>query len=289
MNRLREKLESGRFAVTCELTPPKGGDMTEFVEKLKVLGPVVDAINVTDNNRAVLRMCSLACCIEVVRQGFCPVLQVACRDRNRLAIQADLLGAFAMGVENVLCLTGDPIRIGDDPQARLVGELNSQKLLLAIRSLNAGRDVAGNELTHPTRLYPGAACHPTIAPPEKIARKILEKIEAGAQFFQTQAVYDLDAFERFMKWHAREGGSTKVLAGVFVLKGPKNAAFVNKHIPGMQIPQEIIERLASKKDTYRTGMEIAAEQIRRLRDLCHGVHVMAIRQEEKIPEILSMV
>jgi methylenetetrahydrofolate reductase (NADPH) len=289
VNRLREKLDAGAFAVTCEITPPKGGALSEFAEKVEMLAPRVDAMNVTDNNRAVLRMSSLACCVEIRRRGYTPVLQVACRDRNRLAIQSDLLGASALGVESVLCLTGDPVRIGDDPEARLVGELNSKTLLEVVRHLNSGRDYAGNPLEHPTALFPGAACHPTAAAPEKLARKISEKIEAGARFFQTQAVYDMAAFERFMAWHAREGGQTKILAGVFVLRGPKNAAFVKKNVPGMIIPDEVIARLGAKADTHRAGMELAAEQIRQLRGLCHGVHLMAVKQEEKIPEILSMV
>jgi methylenetetrahydrofolate reductase (NADPH) len=288
MNSLRHKLSQGEFVYTCEVTPPKGGDLREFSEMVSLLGPHVDALNVTDNNRAVMRLSSWAGCVEIRRQGFSPVLQVACRDRNRLAIQSDLLGCSALGIENVLCLTGDPVKVGDDPAARLVGELNSQTLLQAVRTLNEGRDLAGNALDHPTHLFAGAACHPTIAAPEKMARKILEKIEAGAVFFQTQAVYDLAAFERFMNWHAKFGGTSKVIAGIFVLRGPKNAAFVQKSVPGMIIPDEVIARLGSFQDTRRAGLELAAEHIRAMKSMCQGVHVMAVKQEEKIPELIAM-
>lgn len=289
MNQLRDTLDAGRFALTCEITPPKGGDLHEFSQTVALVGPRVVGLNVTDNNRAVMRMSSLAGCVEIRRQGFTPVLQVACRDRNRLGIQSDLLGASALGIENVLCLTGDPIKVGDDPAARLVGELNSQSLLQAVRTLSEGHDLAGNPLSHPARLYPGAACHPTIAAPEKMARKLLEKIDAGARFFQTQAVYDLAAFERFMNWHAKEGRGTKVLAGIFVLRGPKNAAFVQKSVPGMVIPDAVIARLASYQDTRKAGLELAAEHIRALKSLCHGAHIMAIKQEDKIPELIDLV
>lgn len=247
----------------------------------------VHAVNVTDGSRAVLRMSSLVASILLQNHGIEPIFQLACRDRNQIALQADLMGAHAIGIRNVLALTGDPIKAGDHPQAKPVFDLESVRLLKLIDKLNQGVDANGKSLPDgPTQLFTGAAVDPQCGSWSGLQRRFERKLEAGAQFFQSQLIADFDRLEKFM--HQIAAGSNKpVLAGIFLLKSAKNAEFLNRNVPGIQIPQHLIDRLAQAKDPLQEGVQIAAEQVMLARQLCQGVHMMAIRREDLIPEILN--
>lgn len=282
---LRAILESGRFAVTSEISPPKGVDVAEMLEMAELVSDRVDAVNVTDNQSAVMRMSSLTACAVLGRHGFKPVLQMTCRDRNRLGIQADLLGAAALGITEVLALTGDHPLAGDHPQARGVFDLESVQLLDTIRTLNSGRDMVGNELSGATSFYPGAVVTPEADPFEPQMMKFEKKVRAGARFFQTQAVYDVEAFKRFME-RARQH-DVKILAGVLLLRTAGMAKYLNARVPGVRVPQQLIDRMAASDKPSDTGVEIAGEFIQAIRDECDGVHVMAVGQESRVPDVLD--
>jgi len=284
--RLQRALASGRFVVTAEVTPPRGGDPLRTLEAARALRGWVDAVNVTDGSRAVMRMSSLAVCCLLQREGLEPVLQMACRDRNRIALQADLLGAHALGLRNVLCLTGDPVRAGDQPNARPVNELESVRLLRMVQQLNQGLDPVNGALPDgPTALFAGAAADPQSPSWAGLRTRVRRKAEAGARFLQTQMVTDLDALRRFIDEIAAPL-DLPVLAGVFLLKSARNAAFINRVVPGANIPQVLIDRLAIAADPATEGIAIAAEQVNAYREVAQGVHLMAIKAEERIPAIL---
>ena len=285
---LQEALASGRFAVTAEVTPPRGGNPARTLEAARALRGWVHAVNVTDGSRAVMRMSSLAVCSLLQREGIEPVLQMACRDRNRIALQADLLGAHALGLHNLLCLTGDPVRAGDQPDARPVNELESVRLLQLVRELNAGVDPVNGELPDgPTALFAGAAADPQSPSWSGLRSRVRRKAEAGARFLQTQMVTDAVALRRFVEEIAAPLG-LPVIAGVFLLKSAKNAAFINRVVPGANIPQAVIDRLAAAVDPAAEGMAIAAEQVAAYQGIAQGVHLMAIKAEERIPRILEL-
>lgn len=282
---LREALEAGRFAVTSEVGPPKGIDISEMMHSAELLRGRVDAINVTDNQAAVMRLCTLAACVHLKHAGFDPVLQVTGRDRNRLAIQSDLLGAASFGITTVLALTGDHVVVGDHPQAKAVFDLESVQILQAVERLNAGHDFVGNDLHGVPEFYPGAVVTPGSVPLGPQLAKFRKKIAAGARYFQTQAVYDIDSFAEFMG-HAREAGA-RVLAGIVVLRSARMARFMNKNIPGIAVPEPIINELERSKDPEQTGIEIAARFIDDARRICDGVHIMAVGAEHLVPRILD--
>jgi methylenetetrahydrofolate reductase (NADPH) len=286
--RLQQALEQGRFAITAEVMPPRGGDPARTLEAARALAGWVDAVNVTDGSRAVMRMSSLAMCRLLLDAGIEPVLQLACRDRNRIALQADLLGAHALGLRNLLCLTGDPVRAGDQPEARPVNELEAVRLLQLVAQFNAGVDpVLGSLPDGPTALFAGAAADPQSPSWSGLRRRVERKKAAGARFIQTQMVTDADALRRFVE-EITAPLKLPVLAGVFLLKSAKNAAFINRVVPGVHIPQAVIDRLASAADPAAEGIAIAAEQVQNYRSLAQGVHLMAIKAEERIPAILAM-
>jgi methylenetetrahydrofolate reductase (NADPH) len=286
--RLQQALEQGRFAITAEVMPPRGGDPARTLEAARGLAGWVDAVNVTDGSRAVMRMSSLAMCRLLLDAGIEPVLQLACRDRNRIALQADLLGAHALGLRNLLCLTGDPVRAGDQPGARPVNELEAVRLLQLVAQFNAGVDpVLGSLPDGPTALFAGAAADPQSPSWSGLRRRVERKKAAGARFIQTQMVTDADALRRFVE-EITAPLKLPVLAGVFLLKSAKNAAFINRVVPGVHIPQAVIDRLASAADPAAEGIAIAAEQVQNYRSLAQGVHLMAIKAEERIPAILEM-
>jgi methylenetetrahydrofolate reductase (NADPH) len=286
--RLQQALEQGRFAITAEVMPPRGGDPARTLEAARGLAGWVDAVNVTDGSRAVMRMSSLAMCRLLLDAGIEPVLQLACRDRNRIALQADLLGAHALGLRNLLCLTGDPVRAGDQPGARPVNELEAVRLLQLVAQFNAGVDpVLGSLPDGPTALFAGAAADPQSPSWSGLRRRVERKKAAGARFIQTQMVTDADALRRFIE-EITAPLKLPVLAGVFLLKSAKNAAFINRVVPGVHIPQAVIDRLASAADPAAEGIAIAAEQVQNYRSLAQGVHLMAIKAEERIPAILEM-
>ncbi|MBI2858773.1 MAG: methylenetetrahydrofolate reductase [Chloroflexi bacterium] len=288
-SRLEEKLESGQFVVTTEVGPPKGADVTEMVHNIELLKDKVDAINVTDGQSSVMRFPSLGGCLLVKEHGGEPILQVTCRDRNRLAIQADLLLAYSRGITNVLCLTGDSIDVGDHKQAKPVFDLDSVQLLKMIRGLESGTDAAGNKLKGAPKFCIGASVHPEADYIEPQLVKFDKKVSAGAQFFQTQGIFDLASLRRFMQYASQF--KVKVLAGLIVLSSAGMAKYMNSNVPGILVPQAIIDELASagKGKGLQKGIEIAANAIRAIREenLCHGVHIMAVGNEGVVPQILE--
>ena len=285
---LQPLLEAGKFVVTTEVGPLKGTDITEINEVAELLRGKVDAANVTDQQSSVMRLGSLATCHLLKEKGLDPVFQLTCRDRNRLALQSDLLSAHVLGIENVLAITGDLPALGDHPEAKPVYDLDSVQLLWVIKRLNEGYDMNGNELQGKPNFFPGAVVNPgadTEAAFELQLIKMEKKIEAGARFFQTQAVYDIDTFARFMK--RVEGFNIPVLAGIIPLKSAGMARYMNKKVAGVFVPDELINKMAEAEDKAKTGIEIAANIIKELTDICHGVHIMAIGWEKKVPEVLD--
>jgi len=285
--RFRAAVQTGDFLVTAEVMPPKGGNPAHMIEMGKLLKGRVHAVNITDGSRAVMRMSSLAASVILMQHGIEPICQMACRDRNRIALQADLLGAQALGIRNILALTGDPIKAGDHADARAVFELESVRLLRLIHKLNQGHDSNDKPLTEgATDLFVGAAVDPQCQSWSGLQRRFDRKLASGAQFFQSQLISDFDRLEKFMDQIA-VGCNKPILAGIFLLKSAKNAQFINRNVPGVQIPQPIIDRLERATDPLQEGVAIAAEQVRKARQLCQGVHIMAIRREDLIPQILD--
>ena len=284
---LQKALASGQPALTAEVMPPRGGDPSRSLAAAGGLRDWVHAVNVTDGSRAVMRMSSLALCRLLLDAGIEPVLQLACRDRNRIALQAELLGAHALGVRNLLCLTGDPVRAGDQPGARPVNELEAVRLLQLVQQFNGGQDPVQGELPDgPTDLFAGAAADPQSASWSGLKSRLLRKKQAGARFLQTQMVMDAEALKRFVGDLAAPL-DLPVLAGVFLLKSARNAAFINRVVPGAHIPQVVIDRLAAAPDPVAEGVAIAAEQVGAYLQIAQGVHLMAIKAEERIPAILQ--
>lgn len=287
-NTFRTAVKSREFLVTAEVAPPKGGDPRHMILMAQTLKGRVHGVNITDGSRAVLRMSSLAASVILLREGIEPICQMACRDRNRIGLQGDLMGAHALGIHNILALTGDPVKAGDHPDAKSVFDVESVRLLQLIGKLNQG--LCGNDkpLTDgSTDLFPGAAVDPQLASWSGLQRRFERKLEAGAEFFQSQLITDFERLEIFMDKIAA-GTNKPILAGIFLLKSAKNAEFINKNVPGVSIPQSIIDRLAGAADPLREGMEIAAQQVRLAKELCQGVHLMAVKREDLIPQILDL-
>lgn len=285
--RLRQAIQAQDFLLTAEVAPPKGGNPSHMIQMARLLKDRVHAVNVTDGSRAVMRMSSLAACLLLEQNGVEAVCQVTCRDRNSIALQADLLGAHALGLRNILALTGDPVKTGDQPGAKPVSELESVRLLQLIAKLNQGQDWCDRALLDgATDLFSGGAVDPQCGSFSGLQRRFERKVAAGAQFFQSQLITDFDRLELFMDKVARPA-ERPILAGIFLLKSAKNAQFINKYVPGVNIPEATIERLAQAKEPLMEGVAIAAEQVRLAKDLCQGVHLMAIKREDLIPQILD--
>lgn len=283
--RLAQVLDKGDFAVTVEFNPPKGCDVSPILTLTHSLLGQVHGVNVTDNTAAVMRASSLAVCRLLYEQGHDPVLQLTCRDRNRLGIQSDLLGAHLLGIRNVLCLTGDPLHIGDHPDAKPVYDFNTVQLMQAIGFLNQGRDWSGNTLEGHTAFSIGGAVSPESDPLDIMHQKFSAKIQAGAGFFQTQAVFCPDRFAAFMQ--EIRPYKTKVLAGILVLRSAKMAEFLNANIPGITVPEDLLTELREAGDhAAEAGVDIAVRTIQAIRPLCEGVHLMAPRGIDRLPEIL---
>lgn len=284
-----EKLNSGEFLVTTEVGPPKGADTSEVFHHIDLLKDKVDAINVTDHQSSVMRFPSLGGCLLVKESGGEPILQVTCRDRNRLALQADLLLAYSRGITNVLCLTGDSVDVGDHKEAKPVFDSDSVQLLRMIRTMESGTDVAGNELKGAPKFCIGASVHPEADFIEPQLIKFDKKVAAGAQFFQTQGIFDLQSLRRFMQYASQF--DVKILAGVIVLASAGMAKYMNNNVPGIMVPQATIDELASadKDKRLQKGIEIAARLIKAAKEenLCHGVHIMAVGNEGIVPDILE--
>jgi methylenetetrahydrofolate reductase (NADPH) len=286
--KLRECFEQGKYAVTCEVGPPKGVNIKKYIDDVEPLKERVVAFNVTDLQSAVMRFGSLATCRLLIERGMEPILQMTCRDRNRLALQSDLLSAYGLGIENILCLTGDHPGLGDHPQAKGVFDLDSVQLLAAATSLQQGKDMAGNELEAAPKFFLGAVVTPGAEPLEPQIIKMEKKIEAGAQFFQTQAVYDTGQFKEFMKEVCRF--NVPVMAGIVLLKSAGMANYMNANVAGVSVPEELIEELKKDKEKTKsgqTGVEIAVRIINEIKDCCQGVHLMALGWEDKLPAILD--
>jgi 5,10-methylenetetrahydrofolate reductase len=288
---LQSKLESGKFAISCEFGPLKGTDTHEIKVNIEILKGKVDAANVTDQQSSVMRLCSLVTSALCVQGGLEPIFQMTCRDRNRIALQSDLLGAWVMGIKNVLALTGDLPSLGDHPQAKGVFDLDSVTLLSAITRLNEGFDLSGNELTGKPSFFAGAVVKVesnTEASTELQIAKMQKKIAAGAKFFQTQAVYDANSFGKFMK--RVEKFKVPVMAGIIPLKNAGMAKFMNANVAGVHVPDDLIQKMsaAPKEDREKTGIQIAAGLIKQMKPLCQGVHIMAIGWEKRVPEIMAV-
>ncbi len=283
----KKSLKEKEFIITAEIFPPKGTNLRNFIKKAELLKNYVDAINVTDNQRAVMRISSLAASKILVDMGVDPIYQLTCRDRNRLALQSDLIGAWALGIKNVLALSGDHPNNGDHPDTKPVYDLDTVQLITTINLLNQGIDLAGNELDGKTDFTIGAVCNPVYENMELQYFMIEKKINAGVQFFQTQAVYDASIFRNFLK--KVNNKKVRFLAGVLPLKSAKMARMLNEKVPGIIIPDEIIKDIEKTDEPLKLGLEIATSLIRELKGFADGVHIMAINFEERIPEILNKI
>lgn len=284
----RAAASHGEFLVTAEVAPPKGGNPEHMIQMAATLKGRVHAVNVTDGSRAVLRMSSFAASLILQQQGIEPICQMACRDRNRIGLQSDLMGAHALGIRNILALTGDPVKVGDHPDAKSVFDLESIRLLQVIEKLNRGLDSNEKALTDgATDLFVGAAVDPQCGSWSGLQKRFERKIAAGAEFFQSQMITDFELLEKFMTQIAA-GCNKPILAGIFLLKSAKNARFINKCVPGVKIPEHIIDRLEQAKNPLEEGMKIAAEQVQIAQQLCQGVHMMAVKREDLIVPILDM-
>ena len=285
----REVLKSDKFIITSEIGPPKGTNIEKMLHHIDLLKDKVDALNVTDHQSSVMRFPSIGGCLAIKEKGGEPILQMTCRDRNRLALQAELLFAYTRGVRNVLCLTGDAVVVGDHKAAKGVFDLDSAQLLKTIRQLEAGKDLGENELDGAVEFCAGAIVTPEANPIEPQLIKFEKKVEAGAEFFQTQAIYDLDKFAKFMEY-ARQF-PVKILAGIILLVSARMAKYMTENVPGVIVPQNLIDELAAapKGEAINKGIEIAGHMIATLEkeSMCDGVHVMAIGREEVVPDILK--
>jgi methylenetetrahydrofolate reductase (NADPH) len=284
----RQAVIERKFLVTAEVAPPKGGNPARMLEVAEKLKGRVHAVNVTDGSRAVLRMSSVAASTILGQHSIEPICQVACRDRNCIGLQADLMGAYALGIRNILALTGDPVKAGDHQQSRSVFELESVRLLQLIAKLNTGIDFNDKAMPDGTlNLFPGAAVDPQLKSWSTVQKRFEKKLEAGAQFFQSQMITDFDKLDKFMNQIASVSDKP-ILAGIFLLKSAKNAKFINNYVPGVNIPDSIIQRLANAEKPLEEGVKIAAEQVQLAQAVCQGVHLMAVKREDLIPDILDL-
>jgi len=291
----QQSLTQNQFTITTEIGPPKGTDTLEMLAQASKLKDRVHAMNVTDNQSSIMRLGSLAACHLLKEEGIDPIYQLTCRDRNRLALQSDLLSASALGLRNVLALTGDHPQVGDHPQAKPVFDVDSTQLLQIIGRLNEGRDLStqfmnkplteGTALKGKTGLFPGAVVCPEANPIKPQLLRFSKKVAAGAKFFQTQAIYDFEKFENFMKY-ARDLG-IKILAGILLLRSAGMARYLNKNVPGIMVSDHLIKEMESSDHPLETGIKIAARQIEQLQGMCDGAHIMAIGMEGKILDILD--
>ena len=288
--RISELFDNGQFVVTAEVGPPKGIHLEHLVEEATMYLKDLDAVNITDNQSSVMRTSTLATCVALKNAGLNPIYQATCRDRNRLALQSDLLGAAAMGIDNILCLTGDHTKMGDHPGAKPVFDLDSVSLLYAASQLEKGYDLAGNELVgEPPKFAKGAVVSPISDSVDAQLAKMERKVMAGADYFQTQAVFEPEKFIKFME-SAKQFGKP-VQLGVIIPKSVGMCKFMNNNVAGVHVPDEMLEELRADKEKTKagiTGVEIAARIIRECRPYCQGVHIMALGWESKVPALLEL-
>ena len=293
-SRLKKVLNKGHFAVTAECGPPKGADPEAIRKKGKILKGAVDSVNVTDNQTGVVRLCSLAACAILREEGLDPVLQMVTRDRNRIALQSDILGASALGIRNILCLSGDHQSFGNQPDAKGVFDIDSVQLVAAVRQMrDTGKILGGEELSLAPELFIGAVENPFAEPFAFRAIRLAKKIAAGAEFIQTQCIYNLERFKEFMT-QVRDRGLEKrafILGGVTPFKSARMAEYMAKNVAGIDIPEELIKRLkgVAPAEQKKEGLKICVETIQALREMpgVHGIHIMAIEWEDAVPEIVS--
>ena len=289
VSHFKEALDSGRFVITSEIAPPKGTNLEKTLHHIELLKDRVDGLNVTDHQSSVMRFPSIGGCMAIKEKGGEPILQMTCRDRNRLALQAELMLAYSRGIGNVLCLTGDAVPVGDHKEAKGVFDLDSSQLLQTIRLMQSGQDLGGNTLDGNVEFCAGAIVTPEAKPLEPQLIKFEKKVGAGAEFFQTQAIYDLDNFSEFMQY-ARKF-PVKILAGIVLLSSARMAKYMTENVPGIFVPQDLIDELAAipKEEALAKGIEIAGRMIATLKKdaICDGVHIMAIGKEEVVPDILA--
>jgi methylenetetrahydrofolate reductase (NADPH) len=285
VSRLRDALDRGEFVVTGEVAPPLGTDLSGMLRSVELLGPYVHAVNVTDNQGASLHLSSLAASRALLDAGVEPIFQQTCRDRNRLALQSDLLAAWTLGLENVLVVTGDDPRGGDHPKAKGVFDLDSTQLIEIVRGMNEGKDMLGRELKGGTGFFVGAAAFPEAEPWDIQLGRALRKVSAGAEFFQTQAVMDVEKFARAVD--ALRPSGVKIIAGVLLLKSARVIEFINTRLAGLMVPDDIAQRIASAEDPLRESIALATEQVRALREVADGVHIMPLGADAAVREILE--
>jgi len=282
----KEKLQAGKFLLTSEIGPPKGIETKVLLEDAELIRGRVDAINVTDLQSSVMRLGSLAVCSLLKQKGFEPIFQVTCRDRNRLALQSDILSAAALGIENLLLLTGDHPTLGDHPEAKPVFDLDSVQLLQVVGKLQEGVDMKGNKLEgQAPKFCMGAVVNPGADPIEPQILKMEKKIAAGAEFFQTQAIYDLKIFENFL--NKTEHLKVPILGGIVLLKSAGMAKYMNKNVAGVSVPDNLIKEIEETKDKSAKSIEIAARLIKELKPMCQGIHIMPIGWDKKVPHVLD--
>ena len=286
-SKLQQTLEKRSKVITAELMPPRGGDPIRSLNIAQLLKDKVHAVNITDGSRAVMRMCSLAMSKLLLENEIEPIMQISCRDRNKIALQSDILGANALGIKNILCITGDSVKAGDQQNTKAVHELESVRLLKQIQEFNQGIDPTFKSLIdEETDIYAGAAADPSCKNLRSLRMRTEKKKEAGANFLQTQMIMDKKYLIEFCREISRPL-DLPVLAGVFLLKSYKNALFINKYVPGANIPENILIRLKESKNPLQEGINIASEQIKDYIEIAEGVHIMAVKSEHLIPEILK--
>jgi methylenetetrahydrofolate reductase (NADPH) len=293
-SKLEKILKSGHMAVTSECGPPRGSDPQEITKKAEMIRNHVDAINITDNQTSVTRLCSLASCIHLKLMGVEPTLQMVTRDRNRIALQSDILGAASFDINNILCLSGDHQQFGDCPQGQNVFDLDSMQLIQTVRMMrDEGKFLGGDEIKRPPKLFVGAAANPFADPFEIRVPRLAKKIAAGVEFIQTQCIYNLDKFELWMKQVRDRGLHEKVfiLAGVTPFKSAGMAKYMKNRVPGMDVPDDVVKRMSSvpKEKQAEEGINICIESIQRLKEVegVKGFHIMAIEWEDRVPDIVE--
>ena len=286
-SKLQQTLEKKSKVITAELMPPRGGSPIRSLNIAQLLKDKVHAVNITDGSRAVMRMCSLAMSKLLLENGLEPVMQISCRDRNKIALQSDILGANALGIKNILCITGDSVKAGDQYDAKAVHEFESVKLLKQVQAFNKGIDPTFGELPdEKTFIFSGTAADPSCKNQKSLKNRMIKKKEAGARFIQTQMVMERENLIEFCEQISKPL-EIPVIAGVFLLKSYKNALFINKYVPGANIPENILNRLKNAKDPLQEGIQIAAEQAQDYINIANGIHLMAVKAEHLIPEILE--
>ena len=286
-SKLQQTLEKKSKAITAELMPPRGGSPVRSLKIAQLLKDKVHAVNITDGSRAVMRMCSLAMSKLLLENGIEPIMQISCRDRNKIALQSDILGANALGIKNILCITGDSVKAGDQQDAKAINQFESVRLLKQIEAFNQGIDPTFGELPDKkTFIYAGAAADPSCKNQKSLENRMRKKKDAGAKFIHTQMIMERENLIEFCEKISKPL-KIPVIAGVFLLKSYKNALFINKYVPGANIPENILNRLKDSKDPLQEGIQIASEQAHDFINIANGVHLMAVKTEHLIPEIIE--